>query len=38
MGVKDKGDIYEGPAAKNAEDARNGAGQYFQARILGEKK
>jgi type I restriction enzyme M protein len=29
MGVKDKGDIYEGLLEKNAEDTKSGAGQYF---------
>ncbi len=34
MGVKDKGDIYEGLLEKNAEDTRSGAGQYFTPRAL----
>lgn len=34
MGVKDKGDIYEGLLEKNAEDAKSGAGQYFTPRAL----
>src|SRR5437868_4446205 len=29
MGVKDKGEIYEGLLEKNAEDTKSGAGQYF---------
>src|SRR5690348_1028898 len=29
MGVKDKGDIYEGLLKKNAEDTKSGAGRYF---------
>lgn len=29
-----KGDIYEGLLEKNAEDTRNGAGQYFTPRAL----
>ena len=32
MGVKDKGDIYEGLLEKNAEDTKSGAGQYFTPR------
>jgi type I restriction enzyme M protein len=32
MGVKDKGDIYEGILKKNAEDTKSGAGQYFTPR------
>ena len=32
MGVKDKGDIYEGFLEKNAEDTKSGAGQYFTPR------
>ena len=34
MGVKDKGDIYEGLLEKNAEDTKSGAGQYFTPRAL----
>ncbi len=34
MGVKDKGDIYEGLLEKNAEDTKSGAGQYFTPRPL----
>ncbi len=34
MGVKDKGDIYEGILEKNAEDTKSGAGQYFTPRPL----
>lgn len=34
MGVKDKGDIYEGILKKNAEDTKSGAGQYFTPREL----
>lgn len=34
MGVKDKGDIYEGLLEKNAEDVKSGAGQYFTPRAL----
>lgn len=34
MGVKDKGDIYEGILEKNAEDTKSGAGQYFTPRSL----
>ncbi|GHN02288.1 SAM-dependent DNA methyltransferase [Cytophagales bacterium WSM2-2] len=34
MGVKDKGDIYEGLLKKNAEDTKSGAGQYFTPREL----
>ena len=34
MGVKDKGDIYEGLLRKNAEDTKSGAGQYFTPREL----
>ncbi len=34
MGVKDKGDIYEGLLEKNAEDTRSSAGQYFTPRPL----
>jgi len=34
MGVKDKGDIYEGLLEKNAEDTKSGAGQYFTPRSL----
>ena len=34
MGVKDKGDTYEGPLEKNAEDNKSGAGQYFTPRAL----
>jgi len=34
MGVKDKGDIYEGLLKKNAEDTKSGAGQYFTPRDL----
>lgn len=34
MGVKDKGDIYEGILEKNAEDTKSGAGQYFTPRAL----
>lgn len=34
MGVKDKGDIYEGLLEKNAEDVKSGAGQYFTPREL----
>lgn len=34
MGVKDKGDIYEGILRKNAEDTKSGAGQYFTPREL----
>ena len=34
MGVKDKGDIYEGLLKKNAEDVVSGAGQYFTPRDL----
>lgn len=34
MGVKDKGDIYEGLLEKNAEDTKSGAGQYFTPRTL----
>ena len=29
-----KGDIYEGPLARNAEDVKSGAGQYFTPRPL----
>ena len=34
MGVKDKGEIYEGLLEKNAEDTKSGAGQYFTPRAL----
>jgi len=34
IGVKDKGDIYEGLLEKNAEDTKSGAGQYFTPRAL----
>ena len=34
LGVKDKGDIYEGLLEKNAEDTKSGAGQYFTPRAL----
>lgn len=34
MGVKDKGEIYEGILKKNAEDTKSGAGQYFTPREL----
>lgn len=34
MGVKDKGDIYEGLLEKNAEDTKSGAGQYFTPRAV----
>ncbi len=34
MGVKDKGDIYEGLLEKNAEDTKSGAGQYFTPSAL----
>lgn len=34
MGVKDKGDIYEGLLEKNAEDTKSAAGQYFTPRAL----
>lgn len=34
MGVDVKGDIYEGLLAKNAEDTKSGAGQYFTPRAL----
>ena len=34
MGVKDKGDIYEGILENNAEDTKSGAGQYFTPRPL----
>lgn len=34
IGVKDKGDIYEGLLEKNAEDTKSGAGQYFTPRPL----
>lgn len=34
MGVKDKGDIYEGLLEKNAEDTKSGADQYFTPRPL----
>ncbi len=34
MGVKDKGDIYEGLLEKNAEDTKSGAGQYFTPRAF----
>jgi type I restriction enzyme M protein len=34
MGVKDKGDIYEGLLEKNSEDTKSGAGQYFTPRAL----
>lgn len=34
MGVKDKGDIYEGLLEKNVEDTKSGAGQYFTPRPL----
>jgi type I restriction enzyme M protein len=34
MGVRDKGDIYEGLLKKNAEDTKSGAGQYFTPREL----
>jgi len=34
MGVKDKGDIYEGILEKNAQDTKSGAGQYFTPRPL----
>lgn len=34
MGVKDKGDIYEGLLERNAEDTKSGAGQYFTPRPL----
>ena len=34
MGVKDKGDIYEGLLEKNAENTKSGAGQYFTPRAL----
>ena len=34
MGVKDKGDIYEGLLERNAEDTKSGAGQYFTPRAL----
>lgn len=34
MGIKDKGDIYEGILEKNAEDTKSGAGQYFTPRPL----
>lgn len=34
MGADVKGDIYEGLLAKNAEDTKSGAGQYFTPRAL----
>ena len=34
LGVKDKGNIYEGLLEKNAEDTKSGAGQYFTQRAL----
>src|SRR5688572_11974392 len=34
MGVKDKGDMYEGLLEKNAQDTKSGAGQYFTPRDL----
>jgi type I restriction enzyme M protein len=34
MGVDVKGEIYEGLLAKNAEDVKSGAGQYFTPRAL----
>jgi type I restriction enzyme M protein len=34
MGADIKGDIYEGLLAKNAEDKKSGAGQYFTPRAL----
>ena len=34
MGVDVKGEIYEGLLAKNAEDVKSGAGQYFTPRPL----
>ena len=37
MGVKDKGDIYEGLLEKNAEDTKSGAGQYFKQIRLTQK-
>ena len=34
MGVKDKGDIYEGLLEKSAEDTKSGAGQHLPHKIL----
>ena len=34
LGVDVKGDAYEGLLAKNAEDVKTGAGQYFTPRVL----
>ena len=34
LGIDVKGDIYEGLLQKNAEDTKNGAGQYFTTRPL----
>jgi len=34
LGADVKGDIYEGLLAKNAEDVKSGAGQYFTPRTL----
>ena len=34
LGVDVKGDAYEGLLARNAEDVKTGAGQYFTPRVL----